>query len=435
MKTLIEKILRFLARRVINKYNPRVIGITGSVGKTGTRDAVHHVLQRKFTVRRTIGNYNNEIGLPLTVLGMESPGKSFLGWIGVLGKSLGMLLGRKAYPEILVLEMGVDKPGDLDYLLSIVKPNISILTSISEIPVHIEFFQSVSELAKEKSKIMKFLNEEEVAILNFDDERVKSVADKTIANIVTYGFSESVDFKASDVVLNSRDLQRLIGEEDAYQGISFKLHYQDNEVPIRMPNVFGRHQVYSALAAAAVGIQFDMNLIEISEALQGFIPPRGRMHLIPGIKKTCIIDDTYNASPDSTLAALKVLGELKVENGKKIASLGDMLELGEMTEEGHRRIGQAAAKVADVLVAVGEASNFIADAAKKSGMDESKVHHFMTSEEAGMKIQNDILEEGDLLLVKGSQGMRMEKIVKEVMAEPMKAAELLVRQNKKWQKK
>lgn len=435
MKTLIEKILKWFAVRVVKKYNPRVIGITGSVGKTGTRDAVWQVLQNKFNVRRTIGNYNNEIGLPLTVLGMESPGKSLFGWMGVFSKSLGMLLGRKTYPDVLVLEMGVDKPRDLDYLLSIVKPNISILTAISEIPVHIEFFQSVNELAKEKSKIMKFLNEEEAAILNFDDERVKSVADKTKSNVVTYGFSESVDFRASDVALNSEDLQRLIGAEDAYQGISFKLHYKDNEVPIRMPNVFGRHQVYSALAAVAVGIQFDMNLIEISEALQGFVPPRGRMHLIPGIKKTCIIDDTYNASPDSALAALTVLGELRVENGKKIVALGDMLELGEMTEEGHRRVGRATAKVADVLIVVGEASRFIADAAKKSGMNEANVHHFMTSEEAGMKIQNEILEEGDLLLAKGSQGMRMEKIVKEVMAEPMRAEELLVRQNKKWQKK
>jgi len=181
---------------------------------------------------------------------------------------------------------------------------------------------------------------------------------------------------------------------------------------------------------------FKMNLVEIAEALKNYQPPIGRLHLIRGIKNTWLIDDTYNSSPSSSLGALDLLAKMAEASGggepvRKIAALGDMLELGSFTEEAHRQIGAKASRVADILLAVGEKSIFMADEAKKNGLANENVWYFASSEEAGRELQN-LIREGDIILVKGSQGIRMEKIVKELMAEPERAKELLVRQEEGW---
>jgi len=194
--------------------------------------------------------------------------------------------------------------------------------------------------------------------------------------------------------------------------------------------------LYAALAAAAVGLYFDMNLVEIAKALEEFNLPPGRMNILPGIKHTFIIDDTYNSSPEAVISALDILGRIKIEEGaSKYAILGDMLELGSYTEEGHLTAGQkAAASNLQCLIAVGERARMIIQGASQAGMDDACLFYFDKPEEAGRFIQNR-LKAGDISLVKGSQGMRMEKIVKEIMAEPEKAGELLVRQGEDWQNK
>lgn len=421
---LLQKVLKIESKSILKKYQPKIIGITGSVGKTSAKEAITTVLSKKFLVRQTIGNYNNEIGVPLTIIGEKTAGQNIFGWLRILLKGLGLILFMKDYPEILVLELGIDKPKDMDYLLDFIKPYIGVITAISEIPVHLEFFKNPEELAQEKSKLVLSLSSEDVAILNYDDKRVRRIKSKIRADYLTFGFDSQADIWADNVTINSKELSELNGQNP--KGISYKLHYRENIIPVRMPYIFSKHQIYASLAAVAVGITFDLNLVEISQRLLEFRPPKGRMHLIKGIKNSFIIDDTYNASPDSTIAALDVLKNLSV-SGKKIAVLGDMLELGVLTEKGHREVGKKAVSSCNVLVTVGSRMKFAADQAEKQGMVSENVFWFSEkeTERAGKFIQNKILKEGDLVLIKGSRKMRMERIVKELMAEPLRADELL----------
>lgn len=406
-----------------------VIGITGSVGKTSSKEAIYTVLKDKFSVRRNIKNYNNEIGVPLTILGQETGGNSLWRWLQVFLVGFFEIFYTKNYPKILVLEMGADKIGDISYLTDFVKCSIGVVTAIGEIPVHVEFFQSADQVAKEKSNLVRCLDQQGWAVLNYDDQRVREMMRKTSGQIFTYGFDEKADLRASNFEQRLEDLSEA--------GISFKVDYQGSNVPLRLRNLYALHQVYAILTGVAVGLIFKMNLVEIAQALKNYESPAGRLHLIRGIKNTWLIDDTYNSSPSSSLAALDLLEKMASASGgdepvRKIAALGDMLELGSFTEEAHRKIGARAARVADILLAVGAKSIFIADEAKKNGLAKENVWYFASSEDAGRELQN-LIKEGDIILVKGSQGIRMERIVKELMAEPERAKELLVRQEEGWQ--
>ncbi len=424
-------ILKILAQATLWRYQPMVIGVTGSVGKTSAKEAIYAVLKEKFNTRRNIKNYNNEIGVPLTILGQESGGKSLWRWLQIFLVGFFEIFYTKNYPKVLVLEMGADKIGDISYLTDFVKCYVGVVTGVGEIPVHVEFFQSVDQVAKEKSKLIKCLGNDGWAVLNYDDQRVRAMMHKTPAQIFTYGFDAKADLRASNFE------QRL--ENLAEAGISFKVDYQGSNVPIRLNHVYAQHQVYSILAGVATGLIFKMNLVEIVQALKNYQPPISRLQLIRGIKNTWIIDDSYNSSPSSCLGALDLLERIASVSGgnepvRKIAALGEMLELGSFTEEAHRKIGARAAQVADILLAVGGKSIFMADEAKKNGLPQENVWYFASSEEAGRELQN-LIREGDIILVKGSQSIRMEKIVKELMAEPERAKELLIRQEDDWQKK
>ncbi len=421
MKKILVKTLRFLAKKILKKYKPEIIGVTGSFGKTSTKEAVFAVLSSKFNVRRNIKNYNNEIGLPLTIIGAGSPGRSVLGWLGVFFQAFFLLVLKQDYPKILILEMAVDHPGDMDYLVDLALPKIGVVANIGA--VHLEYFKTVERIAKEKAKIVTRIKDG-WAVLNADNELVLGIKDQVKCPVLTYGLGSKADLRAQEINISHNDLK-----EKGIAGISFKMIYQGNVMPVLLPNILGEHLVYAALAGAALGIIYGMNLMEISQALQSFKAPKGRMNLIDGIKKTLIIDDTYNAGPDSTLAALKVLGRIP---GRRWAVLGDMLELGEYTEEAHRKVGESmASNKIDFLITVGERARIIASEAEK-GLGEDRVFSFPDAEKAGLFLQ-DRMESGDIVLVKGSQGMRMEKIVKEVMAEPLKAKDLLVRQDKPWE--
>lgn len=439
MKKIIQLKLKILAKIILAKYKPDVIGITGSVGKTSAKEAVYAALSSKFNARRNIKNYNNEIGVPLTVIGADSPGKSVFGWLAVFFKALKLILIRdENYPRILILEMGVDRPGDMDYLNSIVKCKVGVVTLIG--PVHLEFFGAISNIQKEKGKLIGNLPKSGRAILNYDDEKVRQMSKLTEAAALAYGFDENADVRAREAVFSFSDIAdksefgALAANAAKLAGISFKLSYNGSAAPVLLPNVIGYAAVYAALAGAAAGIVYGLNLIEISQALRKFNSPRGRMNLINGIKNTLIIDDTYNSSPQSSIAALEITGKVPLAKGaRRFAVLGDMLELGGYSEQGHKEVGRRAVKdKIDKLIVVGERARDIAKGAEKAGMLADNIFHFARAEEAGKFIQERI-DEGDLVLVKGSQGMRMEKIVKEIMAEPLRAKELLVRQDELWE--
>lgn len=432
MKKIVQNVLGFLAKQILLKYKPKVIGITGSMGKTSSKEAIFTVLSSKFEVRRNIKNYNNEIGVPLTIIGETSGLKNVGKWIMIFWRAFELLIFKKNYPEILVLEMGADRPGDMKYLTDLAPCSVGILTTIA--PVHVEYFKDIKGVIREKKIIATHLSESNTAILNHDDINVWNVREDVDAKVMGFGFEEGSDVRAIEVINKfNPDINRPAEE---VSGTSFKLIYGGNSVPVNIPSVLGRAHIYAALAGAAVGIHFGINLVDIAQALKDYQSPRGRMKIISGIKKTWILDDTYNASPLATLAAVSTIAELPIlESARRWAVLGDMLELGGFTEKGHIDVGRRVGELGiDFLVTVGERAKDIAKAAIDFGIPEDRVYYFNSSPEAGRFLQ-DKIHEGDLLLIKGSQGMRMEHIVKELMAEPLKAGEILCRQDETWLKK
>ncbi|EKD49490.1 MAG: hypothetical protein ACD_63C00125G0008 [uncultured bacterium] len=428
-KKIVEKILRALSINLLKKHDPFIVGVSGSIGKTSTKEAIYTVLKKEFYTRESDKNYNNELGVPLTILGLGTVGRSFLLWVGVFFKAILKILFEKKYPKILVLELGVDRPKDMDFLMSFVSPRIGVVTSVG--PTHLEFFRSVKDIADEKAKLIEALSYNGIAILNFDDEKVRDMRDKTEAKVMTYGLKEGADVRGILTESSlSFDADRWLNmaQRDRFATV-FKVGYQGTVVPVRLKSVGAPH-IYAVLAAIVTGLAMDINLVQITKSLLDYEPPHGRMNLIEGIKKTLIIDDTYNSAPDSAIAAVSYLDKIQT-SGRKIAIMGDMLELGIYTEDGHRKVGRALVKFVDILVTVGEKSKFMAEEARGEGL--ADVYEFDTNEKVGDFIQKK-LNKFDVVLVKASQGIRLEKVVKEIMAEPLKAESMLVRQDEKWER-
>jgi len=427
IKTILHWKLRLLTRLIIKKYHPEIVGITGSVGKTSTKENTATILRSRFNVGSSVKNYNNEIGLPLTIIGIDkTPGRSLLGWFQVLGKAIKLLVKKDPhYPEILVLEMGADKPGDILYLTKIAPCTVGVLTYISH--AHTEFFKTIKKIAQEKKQIITHLTNDGLAVLNYDNEIVMQQAATTKAEVMTYGLKDGADLRATDINIIYDEIT------DWPKGLNFKINYKGSVVPGFLPGFVAEHLISSALAGLCVGIYFGLNLVEGVETLKKQKPLPGHMCLIPGIKNTLIIDDTYNSSPAPTESAINTLKQITLKpNARRYAVLGDMLELGPETESSHRAIGFKVAEAGiDFLVTVGEASKGTAAAAVEAGLDRDHVASFGNSIEAGKFLQEKI-QANDLVLIKGSQGVRMEKIVKEIMAEPSDASALLVRQDGKW---
>ena len=420
---ILRNILAQLARATIWRYRPGVIGVTGSVGKTSTKRAIAAVFANGRNLRASEGNLNNELGVALTILGEWRPEELFLVshdcpagtralakcvfWIKVMWVSLFRLLVFRAekYPEILILEYGVDRPGDMRKLLTMVRPNLSIITAVGDIPVHVEFFSGPEELAREKAKLIEYLPTAGFAILNYDDDTVLEFKNRTRAHTVTFGFSKGAEMRITNFETRSQN-----GEP---KGISFTLEYAGVRVPVTLEGVFGKAQAYAAAAATCVGLAFGMNLVRVAEALRGYRAPEGRGTLLRGIKETYCIDDTYNASPLSMHAALDTLRQLPGK--RKVAVLGDMLELGPYAIEAHQHLGEFVASVADVLVTVGPRAKFIGEAARTKGMHKKNVLLFDTAEDAAIPVQH-LIKKGDLILIKGSHAIGLEKVVEEIKA-------------------
>ncbi len=424
--TILRKILRRLARWTIWRYRPAVIGVTGSAGKTSTKLAIKAVLERDRRVRVSFGNLNSDLGLPLTILGDWSAEDLALVshatprgtarfrkmgfWIRVIASSAWRLAFASIteYPEILILEYGADRPGDIKNLLNIARPNISVITAIGDIPVHVEFYGGPDEVAREKGRLIEYLPSGGFAILNGDDPMVVNLQSRTRARVMTFGFDKGAEVRISRFENKVKDGQP--------SGISFKLEHGSGVVPVRISNVFGRAHAYAAGAAAAIGLVFGMNLVTISEALTRYAPPESRMQLLPGIKYTSIIDDSYNASVIAMRSALETLAAIPAK--RKVAVLGDMLEIGKYTPEAHEAIGRIAAKSADVLFTVGPRAKFIAEAARAAGMKRAAIFSFDTADEARKPVK-DFIKKGDLVLVKGSHSMELDKIVEEIKEIPI----------------
>jgi len=425
-------ILKQLAKLTIWRFQPQVIAITGSAGKTSAKETIFAVLsalggsalagKSHRRVRKSSGNLNNELGIPLTIIGdwseeelklvsRDTPAgekkiKKLLFWFKCIISALFRVLfqRRSAYPEVLILEYAADRPGDIEYLLEIARPYVGIITTIGEIPVHVEFFSGPEAVGQEKSKLTEALPANGFAVLNFDNETVMRMKEQTRARVITFGFNEGADVKISNFENHSEDEKPF--------GISFKLEYGGSFVPVILKNAFGKAQAYAAAISACVGLIYDLNLVEIVEAiLKNYSPAKGRMNLLRGIKNTHIIDDSYNASPLSMQEALETICELPSK--RKIAVLGDMLELGKYSIEAHEAVGRLVAPIVDILVTIGPRAKFIAESAKNSGLAENKILTFDTAAEAGIAVQN-LMKTGDLILIKASRAVGLEKVVEEI---------------------
>lgn len=441
MKYILECILAALARRVIRKYKPKIIGVTGSVGKTSTRLAIYAVVGKKFCTRSAEKNYNNAIGFPLAILGIPNYGRNVSGWArGITHVIFRVLLAGIEYPEFLVLEYGVDRPGDMERLLSIARPDTVVMTAVGSIPAHVEFFEDAAALVAEKSKLLENVSRPGTVVLDRDDQRFSLLNRRTHGagvRVLTYGFSERAHVRI--VHCHPAMAEHVGSVVVSPEGMRFKIEHAGSMVPVELRQTIGVPQVIAAAAAAAVGIANGLNLIEIADALCGLIPAPGRLQLIEGADGVTIIDDSYNAALESMHAALDVLETLPA--GRKIAVLGDMRELGRFSASAHRAVGERVAEFADILIVCGASARGIADAVsepsvqrKSLRLEPGSVFRFTDSREAAQYLKT-IIQRGDLVLVKGSQAMRMERVVEAVMAHPELAATLLARQEPGWKRK
>lgn len=370
--TALQRIARFWRR----KLDLRVVGITGSVGKSTTKELVAEVLDQRYRTLRNVGNLNNEIGLPLTLLRLSE------------GHARA------------VLEMGFYVPGEIAFLCDLALPQIGLVTNIGT--VHASRAGSQEAIARGKAELVQALPPapEGVAVLNYDDPRVRAMAAQTRARVFFYGLDPQAELWADHV------------ESLGLEGIRFRLHFHNETIHLRVP-LIGRHSVHTALRAAAVGLVEGLTWQEIVNGLRS---GHTQLRLVAVRTETgaLVLDDTYNASPESTLAALNLLDELE---GRKVAVLGDMLELGQYERRGHEMVGVRAAEVADELIAVGPLAEIIARSALRAGLAVTAITHLENTDQA-IEFLKGYLKAGDVVLVKGSHGMRMDRIVAALEARP-----------------
>ncbi len=428
LKKIIVYILTIESRLILKKYKPFIVAVTGSVGKTSTKDAIYSVLKNGGGyIRKSEKSMNSEIGLPLTIIGVPNAWHSASGWWRNISAGISLLIERAKYPDCLILEVGADHPGDIKKVAKWLKPNIVVITKISKTPVHVEFFDSPEQVFEEKASLADAVRKGGSLIVFGDDANATALRERTNdkeISFITYGLESTNDLKG----LNEHILYN---ESRSPVGLSFLVESEGLGGLVNAKGIVGSVYMYPLLAAASVGKAKNISGDKILQALNEYEAPRGRLNLIEGINNSTIIDDTYNSSPDATASALSILREIESKGGK-IAVLGDMMELGKYSSEEHRKIGLMASKIVKQLVTIGpRAKTGIADEAIKSGMNPNTVQSFATSIEA-MPVVALMVKPGDIILVKGSQSVRTEHIVKAIMKDQSMAGELLVRQEKEW---
>jgi UDP-N-acetylmuramoyl-tripeptide--D-alanyl-D-alanine ligase len=425
---IIIGLLRLEARLVLKKYKPKIIAVTGSVGKTGTKEAIYAVWKNWAPTRRSQKSFNHEIGIPLTILNLPNAWRNPWAWLKNLAEGLGLIVFRSKYPEWLILEVGVEKPGDIERLVRWLKTDGVVVTQLPDVPVHVEFFASPEDVKKEKLALLKSLRPGGVAVLNHDDESIMAAAGRDARRTLTYGFKPGADLEAGQVSFTYSGER----SERFPTGLQFNLNYKGLSLPVSLPGILGEHQIYAALAALGLAASVGLDLPAAAKNLLDWTPPPGRLRPLAGLKGTLILDDTYNASPAATRAALYALQKIEVA-GRRLAVLGDMLELGSHSHGAHQATGEVAAEVCNRLLTVGLRAKAIGEAAiqAKGKLTNSDWKHFSDAKAAGEALQR-MLVPGDVVLIKGSQGMRMERAVEEVMAHPEAKLKLLCRQETEW---
>lgn len=425
LRSVLIRIIQIQARIIVWRYSPRVIAITGSVGKTTTKDAIYAIISQTVHTRRSRKSFNSGIGIPLTILGAPTGWRDILKWLRNILKGMWLIVRFwGTYPEWLVLELGISKPGDMQELKKWVQPYVVVVSAFGATPSHVEFFNTPQDVWKEESTIIEALDPQGVLVLNADDPEVMKCQHMLTEGqtLLTYGYDESADVRISDY--------EYVYHDGSIAGMQFTYKAGEKNYTMRHLGVLGAHLAYGIAAGIAIHNHIFGVIDDLGQHCKDISFPKGRLNIIKGIHNTIILDDTYNSSPSALQSALSTLGDINT-SGKKIALLGDMLELGKFSDEAHQKAGAQAARMCDYVVTVGPRAKNIYTTITNLGWDNERIFHAQNSHEAAEYIIPH-LSAGDVILVKGSQGVRMEHAVKALMSNPEDAERLLVRQEAAW---
>jgi Alr-MurF fusion protein len=384
-----ERAIQRFAAWLVRARGVRVAAITGSAGKTTTKEACAHVLSARYWVFRNPANFSGRFGLPIAIAGLS------------------------AEDELAIIEMATDHFGEMALLTQMAPPQVAAVTVVAA--AHLSAFGDLDGVAREKGVLVEALPPDGLAILNADDPRVAAMAGRTAARVVTYAVDGPADYQAQEVSVGRA-------------GTDFQLVVGDRRLPVHLPWL-GVQFAQSALIAIAMADHYGLDLATIAARLATLPPVPGRLNPLPGRRGALILDDSYNASPAAVQAGLDVLATLPAE--RRIAVLGQMAELGPMAEEGHRRVGRRAAEIVDLLVVRGREATLIAEEARAAGLAPERIAVTYTAADAIAAVEPH-LGPGTVVLAKGSAVARMEQVVAGLMAEPERARDLLVRQDAAW---
>jgi len=420
-KHIVAYMLALIARAVIHRYNPHIVMVSGSVGKTSTKDAVALVLATRFLVRKSEKSFNSDFGVPFTIIGINNPWRNVFAWFSLLKRAIALLILPNQYPNMLVLEVGADKQGGITSILRMATPEAVVLTRLPDVPVHVEAYASPEAVREEEFSPACALEAEAPLIVSEDDAYSMERAMRIPPRTISYGVADGAKVRISNVGFYVSDKNVI--------GMRADVVSDGEHGEIIVKGAVGTVQVFPLAAAIATARAFDIPFSKALKALEAYEPPRGRARLLKGRNGSHIIDDSYNASPIAMEHALTTLKTFPYAS-RRIAVLGDMLELGRYSVDEHTRIGVLARESADIVVAVGvRARVFVLGNVDK----DDNALFFNTSNEAALALAK-LAREGDVILVKGSQSIRTEYIVKALLADISDVAQL-VRQEKEWQSK
>ena len=419
LKSIVAFMLALIARAVVRRYHPHVVMVTGSVGKTSTKDAVATVLSTRFLVRKSDKSFNSEFGVPFTILGVTNPWCDPFEWIVIIKSAFALLILPNHYPNMLVLEVGADRPGDLARILRMVTPEAVVVTRLPEISVHVEAYTTPEAVREEEFSPAHALSTHQPLIVCADDQYALDMAVRTPARIISYGTTDSATVRVTDCGFYE--------SSEKVSGMQANVHMDNNQGKLVVKGSVGSVQLLPVASALAVASAYQISLLDALKALEEYDPPPGRGRLLEGKNGSIMIDDSYNSSPaavEEALATLKAFPHAK----RRIAVLGDMLELGRYSVMEHERIGTFARTSANIVVAVGIRARTFAVA-----HGDAEVMQFDNARAAAEALPG-LVREGDVILVKGSQSIRTERIVEALLAHPADAVRL-VRQEKAWKRK
>lgn len=421
LKKFAKKVLRFEARQILKKYRPKIVAVTGSVGKTLTKEAIYTVLSKSHFVRKSEKSFTAEVGVPLAIIGCPQGTGTILQWVSNILFGFKVLLFRVPYPEYLILEIDNDKTGDLKKVSRIMCPDILVMTAIGDVPSHIESFPSLDDYISEQKDFVSCMKKDGVILYNSDDLTTLNILVNTETRSVSCGVHTG-DLIGSDYKIDY--------EGTVPVGMSFDINMGVEKYTVSLAGSIGIQNEYAGLLAFALGLELKMDPKKVVSLLNKFSVPPARMRILEGIKNTIIIDDSYNSSPQGLAQALVALKKIKTK-GRKIAVIGDMLELGKFSAEEHRKIAKDLKASAKYVITVGFRARKIYDELHTLGFDSDKLESHESHAMASISLEN-ILNEKDVVLVKGSQAMRLEKVVESIMLNPKDKKRLLVRQGGDW---